>query len=97
MQSRRTEPDRQEKKEKSGEWEWERRDEGKEGKRKLGLEKRKGPAGASRPGGRRRQGVGSRHTGVSFLNLLGVCGSHKDKGGNDYSVKSMVLDCANTN
>lgn len=46
MQSRRTEPDRQEKKEKSGEWEWERRDEGKEGKRKLGLEKRKGPAGA---------------------------------------------------
>lgn len=45
MQSRRTEPDRQEKKEKSGEWEWERRDEGKEGKRKLGLEKRKGPAG----------------------------------------------------
>lgn len=27
-----------------------------------------------------------------FLNLLGVCGSNKDKGGNDYSVKSMVLD-----
>lgn len=35
--------------------------------------------------------------GVSFLNHLGVCVSNKDKGGNDYSVKSMVLDCANTN
>lgn len=34
---------------------------------------------------------------ILFLNLLGVCGSNKDKGSNDYSVKSMVLDCANTN
>lgn len=43
------------------------------------------------------KGWGAQNTHVSFLNLLGVCVSNKDKGGNDYSVKSMVLDCANTN
>lgn len=43
------------------------------------------------------KGWRAQNTGVSFLNLLGVCRSNKDKGSNDYSVKSMVLDCANTN
>lgn len=41
--------------------------------------------------------AGAQNTCVLFLNLLGVCGSYKDKGSNDYSVKSMVLDFANTN
>lgn len=52
--------------------------------------------GAAREGGTNK-GWGAQNTGVSFLNLLGVCGSNKDKGRNDYSVKSMVLDFANTN
>lgn len=51
---------------------------------------------AARGGGTGKQ-RGAQNTGVSFLNLPGVCGSNKDKGANDYSVKSMVLDFANTN
>lgn len=54
--------------------------------------------GATRAGGKGKGwGAGNTNTSVSFLNLLGVCGSNKDKGSNDYSVKSMVLDFANTN
>lgn len=53
---------------------------------------------ADRPGREAQaKGWGARNTGISFLNHLGVRVSNKDKGGNDYSVKSMVLDCANTN
>lgn len=96
--ARRTGPVGQEK-DKGGKCEVERRDQGKKRKRRHDPEETKGRRGPSRPGGRRRHGVGGEPgtTGVSFLNLLGVCGSNKDKGGNDYSVKSMVLDCANTN
>lgn len=54
-------------------------------------------SGASGSEGGAGEGWGAQNTRVSFLNLLGVCVSNKDKGGNDYSVKSMVLDCANTN
>lgn len=51
--------------------------------RKDGRKERGGEAGGNKDRGAR---------GVSFLNHLGVCVSNKDKGGNDYSVKSMVLD-----
>lgn len=54
--------------------------------------------GATRVGGTGKGwGAENTNTSISFLNLLGVCGSNKDKGSNDYSVKSMVLDFANTN
>lgn len=73
--------------------------ETKERREKGGTTWKKQKAGGGRAGqeGGVGMGRGARTTGVSFLNLLGVCGSNKDKGGNDYSVKSMVLDCANTN
>ena len=71
-------------------------EEGKEEARTAG---NKRPEGPSRPGwgGRAGKEWGVQNPGVSFLNLLGVCVSNKDKGDNDYSVKSMVLDCTNTN
>lgn len=95
--TRRTGPDGQEKKEECGKYEGERTDEGREERRRLGLEKTKDPAVQQTVGRSAGKGWGAWNTGVSFLNLLGVCGSNKDKGSNDYSVKSMVLDCANTN
>lgn len=65
------------------------------------LRKTKGPAGGwqspSQSVGRHRKGRGVLNSTVSFLNLLGVFGSNRDKGGNDYSVKSMALDYANAN
>lgn len=86
------------KRKRSGKYEGERTDEGREEKRRLSLEKTKDPAGAKQTMERNAgKGWGARNTGISFLNLLGVCGSNKDKDSNDYSVKSMVLDCANTN
>lgn len=86
------------KRKKSGKYEGERTDEGREATGRLGQEKTKGSEGARLSvEGSAVKGWGARNTGVSFLNLLGVCGSNKDKGSNDYSVKSMVLDCANTN
>lgn len=71
--------------------------------RKDGRKERGGEAGGNKGQGRaglqggEGKGWGAQDTGDSFLNHLGVCVSNKDKGGNDYSVKSMVLDCANTN
>lgn len=49
------------------------------------------PADQAKEGGADNR-AGAQNTCVLFLNLLGVCGSNKDKGSNDYSVKSMVLD-----
>lgn len=69
----------------------------KEGKRRLGLGETKGRRGPAGREGSAGKEWGAQNTGVLFLNLLGVCVSNKDKGDNDYSVKSMVLDCANTN
>lgn len=69
----------------------------------MGGEKAAQPRENTWPGATRAGGTGkgwgaqNTNTSVSFLNLLGVCGSNKDKGSNDYSVKSMVLDFANTN
>lgn len=68
-----------------------RKDRGGEAPRK---QRPAGRAGLERGAG---QGRGAQNTSVSFLNHRGVRVSNKDKGGNDYSVKSMALDCANTN
>ena len=74
-----------------------RKDEGWEGKRRPSLKKTHGQAQPRAGGTGKEWGAQNTNTGVSFLNLLGVCRSNKDKGSNDYSVKSMVLDFANTN
>lgn len=57
--AKRTGPYGQEKKDEPGKCEVERRDEGNERKRRHDLEETKGRRGPSRPGGRRRQWVGS--------------------------------------
>lgn len=68
------------------------------GKRRLSLKKTHGQAQPGQEAQARDAEPQNTNTDVSFLNLLGVCGSeNKDKGSNDYSVKSMVLDFANTN
>ena len=75
------------------------------GKGKMKVGRGKGGPASRKHMARRNPGRGTgkewgaqnTNTGVSFLNLLGVCRSNKDKGSNDYSVKSMVLDFANTN